>query len=732
MQDYAQQHRGDRGAYERYLAGMDASMRQKVALTAAHFLCEGRIADMGMGSGTGSHAFAALYPALTVIGVDISPEMVALARERHVLPNLSFVVGDVAARVFDPGSLDGVLSSSVLHHVTSFNSYDRDAAARAMAVQSAQLDTYGVLVVRDFLDSGRGPVILELPANDGDDASDDPAIASSARLFERFAREFRKLSEQPGFAYERLDDASDGFRRFRVEDTLSTEFLLRKDYRSDWDSEVLEEYTYLTQAGFEAVFASLGLRVLASTPIHNPWIIEHRLAGRARVTTLDGQRLPFPATNYLIAGEKVPPHEGVRFEEREHTEQLSFLELTHFECTVTGQVYDLAYRPHPTIDVVPFFELDGDVMVLARRSYPRPVLQGSEAAQSSLEGARPVGYVTEPLTTLRRELPLGQAAEALLSRDAQIAPERVLELFDGSQYYPSPGGLQEQVSSVFARVEPVFVEEPLGNVSGTSTSGRVRAISAEQVLRAAQVGGLPDARLELNVYALLSSILKRSVGPWIGDALELLSSPPPQNVIEAHSLAAGRRRRRFRAVGGERSSGFLGVRRGRFAELNAAGEVVSSVEREYVFPRTTSPSTVAVALLRRDGEQVYLGVFDHDLPAVQAFTGSSALWVAPAWRLPRGVSSQGAARDFVLERLAREHGIECRKCWELGGRYHPSPGLTPEAVYPLAIDVATEQPSDAPLHWVLLRDLLASDRPVLDGHLRIVAWRAAHAVGLLA
>jgi len=38
-------------AIARDLAGMDASMRQKVALTAAHLLCEGRVADMGMGSG---------------------------------------------------------------------------------------------------------------------------------------------------------------------------------------------------------------------------------------------------------------------------------------------------------------------------------------------------------------------------------------------------------------------------------------------------------------------------------------------------------------------------------------------------------------------------------------------------------------------------------------------------------------------------------------------------------
>ena len=55
---YDQQQRGDRGAYERYLRGMDSSMKQKVALTAAHLPCRGRVADMGMGSGTGSEALA--------------------------------------------------------------------------------------------------------------------------------------------------------------------------------------------------------------------------------------------------------------------------------------------------------------------------------------------------------------------------------------------------------------------------------------------------------------------------------------------------------------------------------------------------------------------------------------------------------------------------------------------------------------------------------------------------
>jgi hypothetical protein len=59
VHDDGSRNRESGEAYARYLAGMDASMRQKVALTAAHLLSEGEIADMGMGSGEGSAALAA-------------------------------------------------------------------------------------------------------------------------------------------------------------------------------------------------------------------------------------------------------------------------------------------------------------------------------------------------------------------------------------------------------------------------------------------------------------------------------------------------------------------------------------------------------------------------------------------------------------------------------------------------------------------------------------------------
>ncbi len=101
--------------------------------------------------------------------------------------------------------------------------------------------------------------------------------------------------------------------------------------------------------------------------------------------------------------------------------------------------------------------------------------------------------------------------------------------------------------------------------------------------------------------------------------------------------------------------------------------------------------------------------------------------MAPAWRLPREIESQTPMRALAVERLGKEHGLRCGRVTELGGRYHPSSGLTPEVVFPLAVEVLDEVDAARPLYWVELSRLLENERHVVDGHLRVVMFRAAHA-----
>jgi SAM-dependent methyltransferase len=726
--DYGEQQRGSGEAYARYLASMDASMRQKVALTAAHFLCRGRVADMGMGSGSGTHAIAALYPDLEVVGVDVDERMVALARERYRLPNLRFVQGDVAAPVFADGSLDGILDSSVLHHVTSFGGYRHEAASEAIATQVRALKVHGVLVIRDFIapEDGDTQVLLDLRCDDGDD-SDDPRTCSSATLLARFAREFRTLSSAPGFPLLEERPTRDRWRRFRLAHRHAVEFVLRKDYRADWVQEVKEEYTWSTQRGCERLFATLGLRLLASTPISNPWIVANRWEGKVELRDLTGRPIELPPTNYVIAGERVAPGDGVRFRVTRSSSSPEFLELTHAAHRSSGKVMDLVRRPHLTIDVVPHFEAGGETFVLAKMSYPRPLLATAEA--SPLDGSTPATYVTEPLNALQESLPFGETVERVLARFG-VPSARIRRFRAGGTYYPSPGGIQEEVRSVLVEIEPTFVEERVENRTGFSGAGRGRAIEARQVLRAAQVGGLADARLELNVYELFLSA-GIDPGPWIGEEITLEEGERVHTTTLAE-LASRTPRRVFERAEAGRTAGFLSLDAYDVEEVDAAGARVGYRVLEAVAPSSLSCVTVATALLRRDSSGVYLGIDDDDLPAAQGFTGHSSLLVAPAWRLPRSACAPAAARQFIVERLAADYGARAGRVHALGGRYYPTPGATPEVVHPWAVEIQSDRGTPTQLRWVPIEDVVTNRAVLLDGHLRIVALRGAHALHALA
>lgn len=719
--------RGSHEAYARYLQGMDASMRQKVALTAALLLAEGRVADMGMGSGAGSEALAALYPSLNVVGIDLDPTMVELAREKYVRPNLSFVVGDVASPPLEAESCSGIFNSSVLHHVTSFGGYRYDNAKDALAKQVDALRLHGVLIVRDFLapEASEELCELDLSTADGDD-SDDPRSCSTAALFRKFAREFRAVSSHPGFTLDEGVSPHVAHARFCVSERLAVEFLLRKDYRADWVSEVKEEYAYYTQIEFEEVMRGLGLRMLHSSPLRNPWIVQNRLRGKYHLSRAGQALLDPPATNYLIAAEKVSAGEGVRFEIAESPTAGSFLRMAHYVHSATGSVRDLVQRPHATLDVLPYFEAEETLYVLARMSYPRPL--AASVRDRNLDGSTPAHYVTEPLNVLQTDAPLGLTVEEMLETHARIPRDAIQSMVDGATYYPSPGGIQEEVRSVLVEVTPRLVEADLPKPSGLSTGGRVRAMDAHQVLRAAQVGGLPDARLELNTYELL---LQRgaSLGPWIGEQI-VLRRECVLPVRLQNTFAAPPPRRMFSRA--ERAAGFLALHACEVVEHNGAGELVGQTTLECVKPSQRSTTTVACALLASIGGEVYIGIEDDDLPAAQAFRGSSSLWVCPAWRLPPGTTSMAAAYGFVQERLRREYGVDAHARWDLGGAYYPSLGLSPEVVFPMAIEV---QPCDVPgnrtLTWVGVRDLVRQRSLIQDGHLRIALLRAAHACGVL-
>lgn len=730
---YEKQHRGTAAAYEAYFKGMDASMQQKVALTTAHFPVRGRIADMGSGSGRGTYDLACLYGGLELVGVDINPVSVEHAAREFLHTNLSFVVGDISDMVFPAESLDGILDSSVLHHVTSFNDFDVRRVFNTLANQVAQLKPGGVIIVRDFvIPDGPERVHLDLPADDGTEAGEVVEL-STAALFELFAREWRSSVNRDGpVSFTRMRAPRPGFARYEVALRAAAEFVLRKDYRADWATEVLEEYTYLSQPQFEEAFRSRGLRIVTSRPLWNPWIVQNRFEGKFHLSALGGSPLPFPPTNYLIVGEKVRAGSGVELSERQSRliSEPTFLRLKGYKHKESGQVMELAERPHQTIDIVPWFESAGQIFVIAKKDFPRPIINAAPE-RPRLDSAHHSGYVTEPISAIVGTR--GNEEEEvyrILRERAGLDAEDIIRAGGPFSYFTSPGGVDELVVSRLVEVHPRRASLSFSNYSPFTDAGTVRELDASQVLRACHVGGMFDARLEINIYRLLRD-LERSCGPWIGAPIALPVQPHTHTMSEPAQVLTPPARAAFGRPEPLPRPQFLSLYEGSFEERDSAGGTLAEARFEYVRPGRLSDNTLIVLPAFRTAHGVFVGVEHRDLPAAQSFGGSSTMVAAPAWRLPRSVTHLSEIPRFLKEALRRDFNLDAGSIWELGGAYFPTSGVTPEVVYPYIVEVAPEQCPRSALQFVPLSELTGKSDLLRDAHLLVVTNRLAHALGFL-
>ncbi|HEY8562367.1 MAG TPA: methyltransferase domain-containing protein [Pyrinomonadaceae bacterium] len=745
MNKYARQDRGELSEYEEYFAGMDASMQQKIALTTAHFPSRGTIADMGSGSGSGTFDLARLYKDLELVGVDINPVTVEYSNNHYRAKNLKYVTGDIAENVFAAGSLDGILDSSVLHHVTSFNGFDVAQITKTLKNQVAQLKAGGVLIIRDFVvpDEAEKPVFLDLPIGDGKD-SGEIAELSTAALFEVFARDFRcSLNLDSAVPYRKSDSPRNGFARFETTLRYAAEFVLRKDYRDHWTPELLEEYTYFSQKDFEESFRRENLRIVVSMPLWNPWIVENRFLGKFFLSDFTGDPLVFPPTNFLIVGEKVATAEGVQLSEDNsaavnYSPEKSFLRLKAYRHKTSGQIFELAERPNQTIDLLPWYEDEnGQLFVLAKKDFPRPIVN-AQKRQPNLNRANYSGYLTEPISAIadlrfgiselqKPEIPNQKPIFDVLEKRANLPADEILGISGPMRYFTSPGGIDERVESFLVEIkEWNKPPQEIENYTPFRSAGVVRELDALQVLRASTVGGMFDARLEINIYRLLKK-LNRSASAWIGAVIK----PAVQRfsgVVETSLTPA--RRSSFEPCEPAENR-FLELCKSEFVETDSRNTELARTEFEYVVPKNLSKNTVAAIPFIKTEDAVLVGVEFRDLPAPQRFSGNANLACAPAWRLPFEIEHVFDLESFAAARFARDFGVSTKKQWELGGGYFTSAGVTPEIVYPLAVELDARISSETDLRFFHLTDLLDNSDEIQDAHFLILLNRLGHALGFL-
>lgn len=710
---YTGQDRGDKKNYQQYLEAMDAISVEKVASASVFFEPQkgNTIVDVGMASGTSTAILARLFPEMRIIGVDINPKMVQIAQDTYNYPNLSFREDDgEKLRTFSENSVNGFFNCSAIHHITSYNGYDTNRALNTLRRQVELLKDKGVLIIRDFVKPDEQEVIIELSS------IDKPNRTNDAELFIQFAQTARSLASvnERGFPIQEIDAIKKDTRRFQTFYTDVTEFIRRKDYYANWDIELQEEYGYFTQEDFEEIFRELGLRIILSSPIYNQWIINNRYKNQFAIHDLSGKEIGFPPTNYLIAGEKVSGGKQIQLIRHLPVQEDSFLHFSSYLNLKTKKIYDVVERPNNVLDIIPYYKHENGFTILAKHGYPRP-LANVKTDSAILDAKHYSGYIPEGMT-------VGEAEniEDILHTRFGISKDHYADVIQSLNYYTSPGGINEKVSSTLIELtKPVTVNKTLADgFSGFKESGYIHEYDAEQLLNTAQTGALVEARLELNIYNLFFK-QNTPLPKWLGEKMKIKFDRflKPITFSELLSLHTQDYEK------SEKEAGFLATRRAYFSEMGIEN---SNAIFEYVYPSTVSSNTlVTLPVFIKDG-QIYVGLEVQSLPVPQLHSENSTIITAPAKHLPKELKNIYELEQYISKMRIGKGKVECYS--KLGEKYFPSVGVTTEQVY---LYLVCLDRADKRLKWVSLKELYNNIDKIEDAHLLISLCRLIHATDFL-
>ncbi len=743
---------------EALLDEMEKTIPLKVGFCAAHMMLSpgSVVLDAGCANGETTAYFAMKYPEARIIGVDYNGAYISAAKTKFgTIENVDFIEADL--RDFDIGAtpLDVSLNLSVHHEFQSFTGYRTQTVIEILQSQLSHTRDYGLIMNRDFNKSDRPEemVYLALP-DDGATSGDNYADLSVAEFFLRYAKEAMRSGDTPeppdrskGFSAEEYTErltpeqrpVPDGWRVFAVQEKYAREFIWRMQYRDRFLDEARERYAFWTHDEHRAEPERLGARVLYSAPYENPWIMENWYQPNAKLFDRHWVPLALPPSNFISVYQKIPEGDSILLREHRVTDTApSYLSVKTFQNTRDGALYDLVDRPGgDVVDILPFFEEDGRLFVLAKDRYPRPIANTKPRMISpNLDDKRWSGHMIEPLSAANIDGTIDDAIRAVLSDRAGLQVDTLLlDQAKTLHYYPAPADLNERVTAMRVEImNPPKDEQPLaGQFSGFSNDGVFRPFDAQSLLQATQTGMLPEARLETNIYALMR---ERGITPgtWLGQNIIVENAHTGQLRTIDELVALQKRDAVFEEV--DQRSHWLRIQRSQFHEValtDGREHIVAAAELEFILPtQNISTNSVMLAYLALEPEtaEILIGTqkisaSQSQFAAAQSREGHSGLITLPGYRLPTTVEH---IQDVPVW-ISGQTGLPERCVKRLGEGYFPSLGVMPNRIFPYVITEMSDQ-MVVECNFVSLRQLFVELDQLRDLHLINAVFRATHAVGM--
>ena len=312
--------------YNTYVRSFDDGAERKYALI-KEFVAPGRIVDIGCCTGS-------LIQQLTrddrfresdFYGVELARPLFQECLHRKeqgafANDNVFFYQRNAAAgRIFPPNSINTFTTFALTHELESYQG--RTALEQFFGLLYDQLALGGRWINVDVVGPNDPEAMVYLLLNRDDGRNDDYraqfdkherdacrkylAGLSTLGRFLRFHEDFRR---QEGYQLHSEEVTIGGKTYFRLRLRDACEFLSKKDYVDNWQSEMHEMFCYWKFTDWRQAVERVGFVVHPQSHAYtNPWIVENRYRGKADLFCRNGTELvpmAYPVTNMVLVAEK--------------------------------------------------------------------------------------------------------------------------------------------------------------------------------------------------------------------------------------------------------------------------------------------------------------------------------------------------------------------------------------------------------------------------------------------
>ncbi len=309
--------------YNTYVRQMDEIAVLKFQETAPHIL-SGRIGDIGcaVGSWIKLACHDEQLRESDFYGIEVARHLYDICQQRKhngefKNPFVFFSQRNaVTGLVFDKNSMNTIHTSSLTHEIESYGS--RTDLLSFIKNRYEELAPGGVWINRDVV----GPqnkneiILMKLNQTDGRNKDFDKVFASREELahylsglstygrFLRFVGDFRK-HEGYQLKFEPIEIL--GAHYFKLELKDACEFMSRKDYTDNWQSEMHETFCFWDFEEWKKHLEDVGFSITEKSNAYtNDWIVKNRLEGKVDLYKNSNvlERISFPVTNMIVLAVK--------------------------------------------------------------------------------------------------------------------------------------------------------------------------------------------------------------------------------------------------------------------------------------------------------------------------------------------------------------------------------------------------------------------------------------------